>query len=154
MKIDEINAAKAEVQKLVTEEVKTDYIQKLEAIDFTPIETVCANHYNNHDLDDNTVKAEIKGDLAKISAQIKQYVEDAKAADKAAQEVPGDVNGDKSVDAADYEAIEYFAVAGDDAELTDEEKALRAKADLNGDGTVDIFDLGEFVKLYHSKNAE
>lgn len=154
VKIDEINAAKAEVQKLVTEEVKTDYIQKLEAIDFTPIETVCANHYNNHDLDDNTVKAEIKGDLAKISAQIKQYVEDAKAADKAAQEVPGDVNGDKSVDAADYEAIEYFAVAGDDAELTDEEKALRAKADLNGDGTVDIFDLGEFVKLYHSKNAE
>lgn len=154
VKIDEINAAKAEVQKLVTEEVKTDYIQKLEAIDFTPIETVCANHYNNHDLDDNTVKAEIKGDLAKISAQIKQYVEDAKAADKAAQEVPGDVNGDKSVDAADYEAIEYFAVAGDDAELTDEEKALRAKADLNGDGTVDIFDLGEFVKLYHKKNAE
>ena len=154
VKIDEINAAKAEVQKLVTEEVKTDYIQKLEAIDFTPIETVCVNHYNNHDLDDNTVKAEIKGDLAKISAQIKQYVEDAKAADKAAQEVPGDVNGDKSVDAADYEAIEYFAVAGDDAELTDEEKALRAKADLNGDGTVDIFDLGEFVKLYHGKNAE
>ena len=154
VKIDEINAAKAEVQKLVTEEVKTDYIQKLEAIDFTPIETVCANHYNNHVLDDNTVKAEIKGDLAKISAQIKQLVEDAKAADKAAQEVPGDVNGDKSVDAADYEAIEYFAVAGDDAELTDEEKALRAKADLNGDGTVDIFDLGEFVKLYHKKNAE
>lgn len=154
VKIGEINAAKAEVQKLVTEEVKTDYIQKLEAIDFTQIETACATHYNNHDLDDNTVKDEIKGDLAAISAQIAQLVADAKAADKAAQEVPGDVNGDKSVDAADYEAIEYFAVAGDDAELTDEEKALRAKADLNGDGTVNLSDLSEFVKLYQSKDAE
>ena len=157
VKIDEINTAKAEVQKLVTEEVKTDYIQKLEDIaneGFTEIENACAKHYNSHDLDDKTVQAQLKGDLATISAQIKKLVEDAKAADKAAQEVPGDVNGDKSVDAADYEAIEYFAVAGDDAELTDEEKALRAKADLNGDGTVNLSDLSEFVKLYQSKAAE
>ena len=154
VKIGEINAAKEEVQKLVTEEVVNVYIVKIEAIDFSQIETSRDNLYAAHKLNETSAKEGLKASLAAISAQIKQLVEDAKAADKAAQEVPGDVNGDKSVDAADYEAIEYFAVAGDDAELTDEEKALRAKADLNGDGTVDIFDLGEFVKLYHKKNAE
>lgn len=154
VKIGEINAAKEEVQKLVTEEVVNQYIVKIEAIDFTSIESSRDKLYAAHKLNETSAKEGLQASLAAISAQIKQLVEDAKAADKAAQEVPGDVNGDKSLDAADYEAIEYFTVAGDDAELTDEEKALRENADLNGDGKVNLSDLSEFLKLYKGNEQE
>ena len=155
VKIGEINAAKEEVQKLVTQEVVSEYVGKLVAIDFTQIENSRDTHYANHDLNDETVKNQILNvDLKAISDLIANIVKDAQAADKAAQEVPGDVDGDKLVNAADYEAIEFFAVSGDGAELTDEQKAIREKADLNGDGKVNLSDLSEFVKLYKGNEQE
>ena len=117
---NELTAAKADVAELVSPEVVQAYTDKLDAVSFDAVENSRDTHYANHDLNDETVKSQIIDvDLKAISAAIAQIVEDAKAADKAAQEVPGDVNGDKALDAADLEIIEEFVVngaSGDEAE--------------------------------------
>ena len=110
---DELTAAKAEVAELVSPEVVAEFTGKLDAVSFDEVENSRDTHYANHDLNDETVKSQIIDvDLKAISAAIAQIVEDAKAADKAAQEVPGDVNGDKALDALDFEIIEEFVVNG------------------------------------------
>ena len=149
---DEVTAAKAEVAKLTTEEVVNDYTAQLDAISLTAVESARDSYYKNHTLNEN-VNA-LQSSLTAISQNIASIVADAQAADKAAQEVPGDVNGDKVLDAADAEIIETFAVLGEQEEETDELKALRAKSDLNGDGKVNTSDLNEFFKLYKGGNEE
>ena len=155
VQIGEINAAKDEIRKLVTQEVVIEYVGKLEAIDFTQIENSRDTHYANHDLNDETVKNQILNvDLKAISDLIANIVKDAQAADKAAQEVPGDVNGDKSVDAADYELIDIFVGAGNDNDLNDEQKTWYKNSDLNNDGKVNGTDLSVFLNLYKGNAAE
>lgn len=149
------NDAKKDLSEtIVTEDILNDYVNKIEALqdNVAYVQKTVDNYYKDFKLRKNVDAVEAM--LKAIEDEVARLVADAKAADKAAQEVPGDVNGDKSVDAADYEAIEFFAVAGDDAELTDEEKALREKADLNGDGKVNLSDLSEFVKLYKGNEQE
>ena len=109
----ELSAAKAEVAELVSPEVVAEFTGKLDAVSFDAVKNSRDSHYANHDLNEETVKNQIINvDLKAISDAIAQIVEDAKAADKAAQEVPGDVNGDKALDAADLEIIEEFVVNG------------------------------------------
>ena len=109
----ELSAAKDEVAELVSPEVVAEFTGKLDAVSFDEVENSRDTHYANHDLNDETVKSQIINvDLKAISDAIAQIVEDAKAADKAAQEVPGDVNGDKALDALDFEIIEEFVVNG------------------------------------------
>ena len=149
------NDAKKDLSEtIVTEDILNDYVNKIEALqdNVANVQKTVDNYYKDFKLRKNVDAVEAM--LKAIEDEVARLVADAKAADKAAQEVPGDVNDDKSVDAADYEAIEFFAVAGDDAELTDEEKALREKADLNGDGKVNLSDLSEFVKLYKGNEQE
>lgn len=149
---DELTAAKAEVAELVSPEVVAEFTGKLDAVSFDAVENSRDSHYANHDLNDETVKSQIIDvDLKAISAAIAQIVEDAKAADKAAQEVPGDVNGDKALDAFDYEIIEEFVLTGASEDEADDIKDMRAKSDLNNDGKVDTRDLNEFFKLYRNK---
>lgn len=149
---EELTAAKAEVAELVSPEVVEEYTGKLDAVSFVAVENSRDAHYASHDLDDETVKSQIIDvDLKAISAAIAKIVEDAKAADKAAQEVPGDVNGDKALDAFDYEIIEEFVLTGASEDEADDIKDMRAKSDLNNDGKVDTRDLNEFFKLYRNK---
>ena len=149
---NELTAAKAEVAALVSPEVVQAYTGKLDAVSFDAVENSRDTHYANHDLNDETVKSQIINvDLKAISDAIAQIVEDAKAADKAAQEVPGDVNGDKALDAFDYEIIEEFVLTGASEDEADDIKDMRAKSDLNNDGKVDTRDLNEFFKLYRNK---
>ena len=149
---NELTAAKAEVAELVSPEVVEEYTGKLDAVSFDDVKNSRDTHYANHDLNDETVKSQIISvDLAAISAEIAQIVEDAKAADKAAQEVPGDVNGDKALDAFDYEIIEECVLTGASEDEADDIKDMRAKSDLNSDGKVDTRDLNEFLKLYRNK---
>lgn len=148
----ELTAAKAEVAQLVSPEVVNEYTGKLDAVSFAGVENSRDSHYASHDLNDETVKSQIVNvDLKAISDEIAQIVEDAKAADKAAQEVPGDVNGDKALDAFDYEIIEEFVLTGASEDEADDIKDMRAKSDLNNDGKVDTRDLNEFFKLYRNK---
>ena len=145
----ELSAAKDEVAELVSPEVVAEFTGKLDAVSFDAVENSRDTHYANHDLNDETVKSQIISvDLAAISAEIAQIVEDAKAADKAAQEVPGDVNGDKALDALDFEIIEEFVVNGASEDEAEDIKAMREQSDLNNDGKVDTRDLNEFLKLY------
>lgn len=149
---DELTAAKDEVAELVSHEVVEEYNGKLDAVSFVAVEDSRDAHYASHDLDDETVKSRIIDvDLKVISDAIAQIVEDAKAADKAAQEVPGDVNGDKALDALDFEIIEEFVVNGASEDETEDIKAMREQSDLNNDGKVDTRDLNEFLKLYRNK---
>ncbi len=149
---NELTAAKADVAELVSPEVVAEFTGKLDAVSFDAVENSRDTHYANHDLNDETVKSQIISvDLAAISAEIAQIVEDAKAADKAAQEVPGDVNGDKALDALDFEIIEEFVVNGASEDETEDIKAMREQSDLNNDGKVDTRDLNEFLKLYRNK---
>ena len=149
---NELTAAKAEVAELVSFEVVEEYTGKLDAVSFDAVENSRDTHYANHDLNDETVKSQIIDvDLKAISAAIAQIVEDAKAADKAAQEVPGDVNGDKALDALDFEIIEEFVVNGASEDEAEDIKAMREQSDLNNDGKVDTRDLNEFLKLYRNK---
>ena len=149
---NELTAAKADVAELVSPEVVQAYTDKLDAVSFDAVENSRDTHYANHDLNDETVKSQIIDvDLKAISAAIAQIVEDAKAADKAAQEVPGDVNGDKALDALDFEIIEEFVVNGASEDEAEDIKAMREQSDLNNDGKVDTRDLNEFLKLYRNK---
>ena len=145
----ELTAAKAEVAELVSPEVVEEYTGKLDAVSIDDVENSRDTHYANHDLNDETVKSQIINvDLKAISDAIAKIVEDAKAADKAAQEVPGDVNGDKALDAADLEIIETFVLNDASEDEAENIKAMREKSDLNNDGKVDTRDLNEFLKLY------
>ena len=149
---DELTAAKAEVAELVSPEVVAEFTGKLDAVSFDAVKNSRDSHYANHDLNEETVKNQIINvDLKAISAAIAQIVEDAKAADKAAQEVPGDVNGDKALDALDFEIIEEFVVNGASEDEAEDIKAMREQSDLNNDGKVDTRDLNEFFKLYRNK---
>ena len=149
---NELTAAKAEVAELVSPEVVAEFTGKLDAVSFDGVENSRDTHYANHDLNDETVKSQIINvDLKAISDEIAQIVEDAKAADKAAQEVPGDVNGDKALDALDFEIIEEFVVNGASEDEAEDIKAMREQSDLNNDGKVDTRDLNEFLKLYRNK---
>ena len=149
---NELTAAKAEVAELVSPEVVAEFTGKLDAVSFDAVENSRDTHYANHDLNEETVKNQIINvDLKAISAAIAQIVEDAKAADKAAQEVPGDVNGDKALDALDFEIIEEFVVNGASEDEAEDIKAMREQSDLNNDGKVDTRDLNEFLKLYRNK---
>lgn len=149
---DELTAAKAEVAELVSPEVVAEFTGKLDAVSFDAVKNSRDSHYANHDLNEETVKNQIINvDLKAISAAIAQIVEDAKAADKAAQEVPGDVNGDKALDALDFEIIEEFVVNGASEDEAEDIKAMREQSDLNNDGKVDTRDLNEFLKLYRNK---
>lgn len=149
---DELTAAKAEVAELVSPEVVAEFTGKLDAVSFDAVKNSRDSHYANHDLNEETVKNQIINvDLKAISDAIAQIVEDAKAADKAAQEVPGDVNGDKALDALDFEIIEEFVVNGASEDETEDIKAMREQSDLNNDGKVDTRDLNEFLKLYRNK---
>ena len=148
----ELTAAKAEVAQLVSPDVVDEYTGKLDAVSFAEVESSRDSHYASHDLNDETVKSQIINvDLKAISDAIAQIVEDAKAADKAAQEVPGDVNGDKALDALDFEIIEEFVVNGVSEDEAEDIKAMREQSDLNDDGKVDTRDLNEFLKLYRNK---
>lgn len=148
----ELQDAKDEVAGLLTPEVVQEYTAKLDAVSFSDVENSRDSHYTSHDLNDATVQNQIINvDLAAISAEIAQIVEDAKAADVAAQVVPGDVNGDKALDAFDYEIIEEFVLTGASEDEADDIKDMRAKSDLNNDGKVDTRDLNEFFKLYRNK---
>ena len=149
---DELTAAKAEVAELVSPEVVAEFTGKLDAVSFDAVKNSRDSHYANHDLNEETVKNQIINvDLKAISDAIAQIVEDAKAADKAAQEVPGDVNGDKALDALDFEIIEEFVVNGASEDEAEDIKAMREQSDLNNDGKVDTRDLNEFLKLYRNK---
>ena len=149
---NELTAAKAEVAALVSPEVVAEFTGKLDAVSFDAVKNSRDSHYANHDLNEETVKNQIINvDLKAISDAIAQIVEDAKAADKAAQEVPGDVNGDKALDALDFEIIEEFVVNGASEDEAEDIKAMREQSDLNNDGKVDTRDLNEFLKLYRNK---
>ena len=148
----ELQDAKDEVAGLLTPEVVQEYTAKLDAVSFSDVENSRDSHYTSHDLNDATVQNQIINvDLAAISTEIAQIVEDAKAADVAAQVVPGDVNGDKVLDALDFEIIEEFVVNGASEDEAEDIKAMREQSDLNNDGKVDTRDLNEFLKLYRNK---
>lgn len=99
----ELTAALETVAGLTTPEVVTEYTKQLNGVSFTDVEKAIETAY-----DERKAEAEldnIKDDLKAISTNIANIVEAAKAADEAAQVTPGDLNGDKVVDAKDFTII-------------------------------------------------
>ena len=73
-----------------------------------------------------------------LSALVDQLAADAAAAEEAATRVEGDLNGDGTVDASDFELLWPY-VEGDENP---------AEYDLNGDGVVDIVDVTILSNIY------
>lgn len=73
-----------------------------------------------------------------LSALVDQLAADAAAAEEAATRVEGDLNGDGTVDASDFELLWPY-VEGDENP---------AEYDLNGDGMVDIVDVTILSNIY------
>ena len=73
-----------------------------------------------------------------LSALVDQLAADAAAAEEAATRVEGDLNGDGTVDASDFELLWPYVESDENP----------AEYDLNGDGVVDIVDVTILSNIY------